>query len=87
MVVVKWTSALAVTLTRSNTVLLNAELRPTLPLIAELRPGLRWLSEDKDVLDMAAAAGCCGEVKLGLPWTDGLVRIGGAMILDGRLWI
>jgi len=56
-VVVKCTSALAVTLTRSKTVLPKAELSPTLPIIAELRPGLRWLSEDIDVLDIVAAAG------------------------------
>jgi len=41
MVVVKWTSALAVTRTRNSTELLKAELKPTLPIIAELNPGFR----------------------------------------------
>lgn len=47
MVVVKWTSAPAATLTRRSTGWLNAELRPTLPFIAADAEVI-GTSDDKD---------------------------------------
>jgi hypothetical protein len=59
-VVVNRTSALAVTRTLSNTVLLKAELKPTLPFRAlEPRFGGGSISvEDRDVVDVDRD--CCG---------------------------
>lgn len=80
-------SALAVTLTRNSTVLLSAEPRPKLPLLVELRPGLRLSLDDKELLDTAAAGLGCGAGKLGRPCWDGRVLTAGAMMREGLLWI
>ena len=83
MVVVKWTSALAVTRTRRRTGLDNAEPSPTLPFMAVVPRGIISV-ELREVVD-PLAAGCW--VKFVFVRAGGRGALGCAMILDGRRWM
>lgn len=83
MVVVKWTSAPAATLTRRRTGRLNAELNPTLPFTADETDAI-GMSDDEDELREVDESWCWNE---GRPCCDGRVRAGPAMIREGRRWM